>query len=64
MVKVGDVIKIIYMKGEPQYNGKIGVVVHIDSIGQLHGSWGGCAVIPNVDQFEVISDEEYKKTLN
>ena len=53
-VKVGDKIKIISMDGEPQYSGKVGVVEHIDSIGQLHGSWGGCALIPGIDSFIVI----------
>jgi hypothetical protein len=54
MVKVGDKIRIIYMEGEPQYSGKEGVVRTIDDMGQIHGSWGGCAVIPGVDEFEVI----------
>ena len=54
MIKVGDKIKIIYMDGEPQYSGKIGIVEFIDSIGQLHGTWGGCAVIPGTDEFEII----------
>ena len=42
------------MKGEPQYSGKVGVVRHIDDMGQLHGSWGGCAIQPENDEFEVI----------
>ena len=54
MVKVGDKIRIIYMKGEPQYTGKEGIVDHIDSIGQIHRTWGGCAIIPEVDEFEII----------
>ncbi|MCQ2102323.1 MAG: DUF4314 domain-containing protein [Fibrobacter sp.] len=54
MVKVGDIIKIIEMLGEPRYTGKTGVVEHIDSLGQLHGSWGGLAVQPENDRFEVI----------
>ena len=53
-MKVGDVIKIIYMEGEPQYSGKTGVVEFIDDIGQVHGTWGGCAVIPEKDYVEVI----------
>ena len=53
MVKVGDYIKIIYMSGEPQYSGITGYVERIDSLGQIHGSWGGCALIPGVDTFEV-----------
>ena len=54
MVKVGDKIKIIYMVGEPQYSGKEGVVEHIDDIGQIHGSWGGCALILGIDKFEIV----------
>ena len=37
-----------------KYNGRSGVVEHIDSIGQLHGTWGGLAIIPETDEFEVI----------
>ena len=36
------------------YNGRSGVVEYIDSLGQLHGTWGGLAVIPGVDDFEVL----------
>lgn len=53
-VKIGDKIRIIYMDGEPQYMGKEGVVYSIDDAGQIHGSWGGCALIPGIDEFEVI----------
>ena len=56
MAKIGDKIKIIFMNGEPQYSGKIGIVEHIDGIGQIHGSWGGCALIPRTDEFEIIKD--------
>jgi hypothetical protein len=51
---VGKTVKIINMKGEPQYSGKIGVVKSVDDIGQLHGSWGGCAIQPENDTFEII----------
>lgn len=54
MAKVGDKIRIIYMSGEPNYSGREGVVSSIDSLGQLHGSWGGLAVIPSEDDFEII----------
>ena len=54
MPKVGDWIQIQYMEGEPQYSGKIGEVTHIDDAGQLHGTWGGCALIPGVDEFIII----------
>ena len=57
MVKVNDKIKIIYMKDEPTFTGKIGIVNFIDDLGQIHGSWGGCALIPAIDQFEVLEEE-------
>lgn len=52
-MKVGDKIRIIYMDGEPEYEGKKGTVTHIDDAGQIHGTWGGCALIPGVDRYEV-----------
>jgi len=36
------------------YNGREGVVEYIDGLDQLHGTWGGLAVIPGEDKFEVI----------
>lgn len=58
MVKVGDKIKILSMEGEPQYEGKEGIVEHIDALGQLHGTWGGCAVIPETDSYTVIYEDD------
>ena len=55
-VKIGDTIKIVCMVGEPDYDGMIGVVDHIDDAGQLHGTWGSLAVIPELDEFEVIEN--------
>ena len=43
-VKVGDMIHIFTMDGEPEYNGREGVVEFIDGIGQIHGTWGGLAL--------------------
>lgn len=57
-VKKGDKIKIINMKGEPQYAGKEGVVQDIDGIGQIHGTWGGCALIPEEDDFIVLNESK------
>jgi hypothetical protein len=54
-VKPGDVIHIYNMYGEPQYAGREGVVRTIDSIGQIHGSWGGLAL--QFDDDWVILDE-------
>ena len=45
------------MKKEPQYAGKIGKVLCIDDSNQIHGTLGGCAIVPEVDKFEVLSNE-------
>ena len=56
MYKIGDKVKIINMDGEPQYRGKSGTILFIDDIGQLHGTWGGCAIIPGIDTFEILTN--------
>lgn len=53
-VNIGDKIKINYMKDEPNYTGKEGTVRLIDDFGQIHCKEFGLAVIPDVDEFEVI----------
>ena len=60
-VKKGDTIRIIRMNDyggkdlqARMYNGRLGVVEYIDFLGQLHGTWGGIAIIPETDEFEVI----------
>ena len=53
-VHIGDKIKIIRMDGEPQYTNREGVVTHIDDAGQIHGTWGGCAIVPEVDEFIIL----------
>ena len=54
-IKVGDKIKIIQLAGEgDRYRSVEGVVTNVDSIGQLHGTWGGLAVIPEEDEFEIL----------
>ena len=55
-MKIGTKIKIIEMSGEPQYTGKEGVITRIDDAGQIRGTWGGCAIILDIDKFEVIGD--------
>lgn len=50
----GDYIKILHMEGEPQYTGRERYVQHVDDAGQLHGTWGGCAIIPETDDYEII----------
>jgi len=56
-IYVGKRIRIIHMDGEPRYTGKEGVVEMIDDIGQLHGSWGGCALIRGIDSFEILDKD-------
>ena len=59
-VRIGDTIRIIRMNDDGgkdlqarMHDGRSGVVEHIDSMGQLHGTWGGLAVILGVDEIEV-----------
>ena len=54
-VKVGDKIKIIKMEGEEQYDGKEGIVTSIDDAGQIHGTWGGCALNFNCDKYIILN---------
>lgn len=51
---IGKEIEIINMEGEPQYTGKRGFVKKIDSLGQLHGTWGSCAIIPENDTWKFL----------
>ena len=55
--EVGDAIHIYHMFGESEYNGAEGVVTHIDDIGQIHGTWGGLALVPG-DDYEIIEEDE------
>ena len=54
-VNIGDTIKIIKIEGEPQYTNREGVITHIDDAGQIHGTWGGCALIPEIDTFVILN---------
>lgn len=48
-------IRIVHLQGEDRrYDDKEGIVTYVDSIGQLHGTWGGLAVIPEIDEFQII----------
>lgn len=59
---IGKRIRIIEMQGEPDYAGKEGVAKHIDDIEQVHGTWGGCAIIPIVDKFEILEDDKDERS--
>ena len=55
-VKVGDRLRIVEMKDEPQYTGREGIVKYIDDAGQIHGTWGGCALISGLDEFVIVKE--------
>lgn len=53
----GDTIRITRLDDPytpESYVGREGVVEHIDDAGQLHGTWGGLAVIPGVDGVQIV----------
>ena len=62
MAKVGDKIRILGFQpdsdgslpmSERRLIGKEGQVEYIDDRGNLHGTWGGIAILPE-DKYEVI----------
>jgi hypothetical protein len=55
---VGELIRIIYMEGEPHYSGKEGRVTHVDDAGYIHGTWGGVAILP-CDRYQIIEEQEH-----
>ena len=55
LYKRGQRVRIIHLEGEDdRYDGMEGVIEDIDGIGQLHGTWGSLAIIPEADKFVVI----------
>lgn len=57
-MKIGQKIHIIHLYGEDKnYDGKEGYITHIDDMGQLHGTWGGLAIIPEVDNFRIVKNK-------
>lgn len=57
-VHIRDKIKIIHMEGEPQYTNREGIVTYIDDAGQIHGTWGGCAIISKIDTYIILPSIE------
>jgi len=35
----------------------VGRVLKVDDMGQLHGTWGGVALVPGVDDIVILDDE-------
>lgn len=61
-INIGDTILIVRMDDDggkdlhaKRYDGKTGVVESIDSLGQIHGTWGRLSVIPKVDKYMNLS---------
>lgn len=57
-VKKGDKLRVDFMAGEPHYTNKEGIVEHVDDAGQIHGTWGGLAIIPGKDQFTILEQKK------
>lgn len=60
-INIGDTILIVRMDDDggkdlqaKSHDGRTGVVESIDSLGQIHGTWGGLALIPGKDEFRRI----------
>lgn len=55
---LGKRVRMIYMEDvDPIQPGDAGIVNHVDDAGHLHVKWDsgrGLAIIPSVDQFEVL----------
>lgn len=58
MAQVGDLVRINWMDGEPDYAGREGRITRIDSMGHLHGTWGGLAILPE-DSYTVIPEAKW-----
>ena len=56
----GTKIHIHWMEGEPHYAGKEGVVEFVDDAGQIHGTWGGCALLAENDSFTILEQPKEK----
>lgn len=57
--EVGMKIFIIHIVDDAEdYFGRVGYITHIDDIGQLHGTWGSLALVPDLDDFIVAEEED------
>ena len=53
-VAAGSKLKLAASVKSSDYTNREGVVIHIDDAGQIHGTWGGCAIIPKVDIYQIL----------
>lgn len=55
-VRVGTSIRITKLEDpfDDSYPGREGEIKYIDDAGQLHGTWGFLAVVPESDEFIVL----------
>lgn len=64
-IESGTVVRLIKMEGEPQMSeGLLGRVKHTDDIGQIHTIWNNgssLAIVPEVDEFEVIGKIDFDR---
>ena len=51
---VGKRVRVTFDDPYSPCCGKEGIVNYVDDIGQLHGTWGGLAAIPDADLIEII----------
>ena len=57
--EIGMKILIIHVVDDiVDYSGRVGVITHIDDIGQLHGTWGGIGLLPELDDFIVVEKKD------
>lgn len=55
MFKIGVTVRINHLMGEDdRYDGVEGEVTYVDDIGQVHGTWCSLAIIPDVDDYEIL----------
>jgi hypothetical protein len=47
-------IRIVSMHGHPDMAGRRGYASFIDSLGQIHGTWGRLPISPSMDSFVVV----------
>jgi hypothetical protein len=65
----GDRIVLIHMHDDPYPvpDGTRGAVYHIDDMGHIHVRWdcgSGLAVVPGVDEYRHLTNEEYAEERN